>query len=92
MISKDTYIQRRKRLKKEVGDGIIVLLGNENSSMNFRDNWYHFTQDSTFMYFCAVSLDGLAAIFDCESGVETIYGNEPSIEEKIQTRSQQRHN
>jgi Xaa-Pro aminopeptidase len=85
MISKDTYIQRRKRLKKEVGDGIIVLLGNENSSMNFRDNWYHFTQDSTFMYFCAVSLDGLAAIFDCESGVETIYGNEPSIEDIVWT-------
>ena len=31
MFDKDTYIRRRRELKKLVGDGVIVLFGNNNT-------------------------------------------------------------
>lgn len=88
MFNKDTYTQRRNQLKKEVSNGLIVLLGNEESSMNFKDNWYHFRQDSSFLYYCAVSLPGLTAIFDCDSGKDVIYGDELTIDDIVWTGPQ----
>ncbi|MEP2026524.1 MAG: aminopeptidase P family protein [Reichenbachiella sp.] len=88
MFSKDTYIQRRNRLKKDVGNGLIVLLGNEESSINFKDNWYHFRQDSSFLYFCAVALPSLTAIFDCDSGEDMILGDELTIDDIVWTGPQ----
>lgn len=88
MFNKDTYTQRRNHLKKEVSNGLIVLLGNEESSMNFKDNWYHFRQDSSFLYYCAVSLPGLTAVFDCDSGEDVIYGDELTIDDIVWTGPQ----
>ena len=52
MFDKDTYIRRRRELKKLVGDGVIVLFGNNNSPANFPNNGYHpFRQDSSFLYY-----------------------------------------
>ena len=34
MFNKETYIQRRNRLKKEIGKGILLFLGNNESGMN----------------------------------------------------------
>ena len=53
MFSANTYIERRKKLKEQVGSGVILLLGNEDSSMNYKDNIYPFRQDSSFF----ISLD-----------------------------------
>jgi len=88
MFSIDTYIQRRHRLKKDVANGLIVFLGNEESSINFKDNWYHFRQDSTFLYFCAVALPSLTAILDCDSGEDTIFGDELTIDDIVWTGPQ----
>ena len=41
MFNKETYIQRRNRLKKEIGKGILLFLGNNESGMNYTDNTYH---------------------------------------------------
>ncbi|MGN1237189.1 MAG: aminopeptidase P N-terminal domain-containing protein, partial [Bacteroidaceae bacterium] len=49
MFSKETYIERRKALKNLVGNGLIVLLGNNNSPANYPNNCYTFRQDSTFL-------------------------------------------
>ena len=68
MFSKETYIQRREKLKRLVGQGIILLLGNEESSMNYKDNRYPFRQDSSFLYFIGLDRSGLAAVIDLESG------------------------
>lgn len=40
MFSKETYINRRTRLKKAIGNGILLFLGNNESSMNYADNTY----------------------------------------------------
>ena len=38
MFDKETYIRRRKQLKELVGDGLIVLFGNNISSANSPNN------------------------------------------------------
>ncbi|MDX9925532.1 MAG: aminopeptidase P N-terminal domain-containing protein, partial [Ignavibacteriaceae bacterium] len=49
MFDKKVYIKRREILKKKVKSGLILLLGNDESPMNYMDNTYHFRQDSTFL-------------------------------------------
>ena len=40
MFSKETYIRRRAELKKMVGNGIIVLFGNNEAPYNYPANCY----------------------------------------------------
>ena len=40
MFSKDTYIKRRSDLKKFVGNGVIILFGNNESPANYPANSY----------------------------------------------------
>lgn len=80
MFTKDVYQQRRERLIKSVGSGLILLLGNDESPMNYADNGYHFRQDSTFLYFFGLNRPDLAAVLDCETGESKIFGNELTVE------------
>ncbi len=80
---KETYINRRKRLKEIVGSGILLFLGNEESSSNFKDNWYPFRQDSTFLYFFGLNMPGLAAVIDIDRDLEIIFGDNLTVEETI---------
>lgn len=50
-MKKDTYIRRRTTLKKEMGSGLLLFLGNDEVGMNYADNTYRFRQNSTFLYF-----------------------------------------
>ena len=54
MFQAKTYIERRKVLKEKVGKGLILLFANDESSMNYTDNTYHFRQDSTFLYYFGI--------------------------------------
>jgi len=83
MFKPEIYIQRRALLKKSVGSGIILLLGNDESPMNYADNTYHFRQDSSFLYFFGLSFPGLAGVIDCDSGEETIFGNDFTVEDFV---------
>ena len=83
MFSKEIYVQRREKLKKSVGHGLILLLGNDESPMNYTDNGYHFRQDSTFLYFFGLNQPSLAGILDCETGEETIFGNDLTVEDFV---------
>ncbi|MBP1617396.1 MAG: Xaa-Pro aminopeptidase [Bacteroidetes bacterium] len=80
MFSKNTYIERRSRLKQKVEKGILLFLGNEESGMNYEENTYHFRQDSTFLYFFGLPYAGLNAIIDLDENKEIIFGDELSID------------
>ena len=82
------YENRRKVLKEKIKSGLILLMGNEEAGMNYKDNWYPFRQDSCFLYYFGINLSGLAAIIDAESGEETVFGNELSIEDIVWTGPQ----
>lgn len=83
MFGSEIYIRRRNRLRKSLGSGIILLLGNDESPMNYADNTYHFRQDSTFLYFFGLSFPGLASVIDCDSGEETVFGNDLTVEDFV---------
>ena len=58
MFSADTYIQRRERLRTQIDSGLVLLLGNALSPMNYVDNTYPFRQDSSFLYFFGLDEPG----------------------------------
>lgn len=81
MFSKDTYVSRRRQLMSDVQDGgLILLLGNEESSKNYKDNTYRFRQDSNFLYFLGQDQPHLAAVIDPETGETTLFGDDLSVE------------
>lgn len=85
MFDKKVYVERRSKLAKEVGGGIIVLMGNEDSSMNYRDNCYPFRQDSTFLYYVGIDNPGLVLVMNVDEGTETLYGKDLSLDDIIWT-------
>ncbi len=84
----NTYIERRNILKAKLPNSIILLLGNDESSSNFKDNWYPFRQDSTLVYYCGVSLNNLALLIDTNTGEEILFGEELSMDDIIWTGPQ----
>lgn len=85
LFDKSVYKNRRSVLKKNIESGLILFLGNEESSMNYKDNWYPFRQDSNFLYYFGLNTAGLAAIIDVDSGEEIIFGNELTIDDIVWT-------
>ena len=83
LFSQSTYTTRRQQLRQLVGDGVLVLLGNNDSPMNYPANAYKFRQDSTFLYFTGQHRDGLALVIDCTTGKETLYGDEIDIDDIV---------
>ena len=84
MFSKETYINRRARLKELVGDGVIVLFGNNESPCNYPGNaYYPFRQDSTFLYYFGQQRDGLVGVIDIDNNRETLIGDDIDIEDIV---------
>ena len=38
MFAKETYMQRRALLKKNLGSGVLLFLGNDECGLNYEDN------------------------------------------------------
>ena len=77
------YTQRREKLRQLVGDGLILIAGNEESAMNYKANTYHFRQDSSFLYYFGINKPGFYGICDSESGIDTLFGNDFDIDDII---------
>src|SRR5665647_1229018 len=83
MFNRETYIARRQHIKQNITNGIALILGNNDSPMNYADNTYHFRQDSSFLYLFGLDIKNLAAVIDIDSGEEIIFGDNVSIEDII---------
>ncbi|MBN1223789.1 MAG: aminopeptidase P family protein [Candidatus Aminicenantes bacterium] len=83
MFDANTYIQRRKKLREQMGSGLALLLGNDECPMNYPANPYHFRQDSSFLYFFGLDHPGLAGIVDVDEGKDIIFGDDVTIEDII---------
>ncbi|MBN2137090.1 MAG: aminopeptidase P N-terminal domain-containing protein [Sedimentisphaerales bacterium] len=88
MFAAGTYIKRRKRLQSDIQSGLILLLGNDESPMNYPDNAFSFRQDSTFAYFFGLYQPGLAAIIDVDEQRECVFGEDVTVDEVIWTGPQ----
>ena len=85
MFNAATYIQRRRRLKQDVGSGVLLFLGNNESPMNYADNQYPFFQDSSFLYFWGLDTPGLAAVLDVDEDRDLLYGDDPTLDDIVWT-------
>lgn len=83
MFSKETYINRRKALKELVGNGLVFILGNNDSPANYPNNCYTFRQDSSFLYFFGAKRDGLAGAIDIDNDKEYFLGNDIDIDDIV---------
>jgi len=83
MFKAETYVERRKLLRKSLGSGLIIFVANEESPMNYPANTYHYRQDSSFLYFFGLASPGLAAAVDADEGTDTLYGDDIGIEDII---------
>ncbi|MCR5470130.1 MAG: aminopeptidase P family protein [Prevotella sp.] len=84
MFNKETYIDRRKELKQLVGEGIIVLFGNNESPANYPANAYApMRQDSTFLYYFGQHRDGLVGVIDIDNDTEIIFGDDIDVEDIV---------
>ena len=83
MFEANIYSQRRARLKKQIGSGVLLFLGNQYSPMNYPANPYHFRQDSSFLYFFGLDSSDLAGVIDIEADQDILFGNDVSVDDII---------
>ena len=84
MFDKETYIRRRAELKKLVGNGIIVLFGNNEAPYNYPANCYApMRQDSAFLYYFGQHRDGLVGIIDIDNDEEWLLGDDIDVEDIV---------
>ena len=84
MFSKETYIRRRAELKKLVGQGVIVLFGNNESPANYPANSYApMRQDSSFLYYFGQHRDGLVGVIDIDNDEEWLFGDDIDVEDIV---------
>jgi len=88
MFNKETYVNRRKQLKSKFNSGILLFLGNEESSMNYLDNTYRYRQDSTFVYYFGLDYPGLVGIIDLDNDKDFIFGDDLTIDHIVWMGSQ----
>ena len=83
LFEEEVYVRRRAQLMAEVGEGIIIIMGNGEAPMNYKDNVYPFRQNSNFLYYFGINLPDLNAIIDIEAQNAVIYGHELTMDDII---------
>jgi Xaa-Pro aminopeptidase len=83
MFPSETYIDRRRNLREKISSGLILIPGNHESPMNFRDNPYPFRQDSSFLYYFGMDRPGLVALMDLDEDREWVFGDDMTAEEAV---------
>jgi Xaa-Pro aminopeptidase len=83
MFKSEVYISRRARLHKLMKSGLALFIGNIDAPMNYPANTYHFRQDSDFLYFFGLDLQGFTGLMDFDSGKDWIFGNDIDMDDII---------
>ena len=84
MFSKETYISRRQELKRLVGEGVVILFGNNEAPANYPANSYApMRQDSTFLYYFGQHRDELVGVIDIDNDEEWLFGDDIDVEDIV---------
>jgi Xaa-Pro aminopeptidase len=78
-----TYAERRRALASSVGDGIILLPGNDPAPMNYAGNVYAFRQDGSFLYYAGLDEPGLTLTIDAATGESVLHGYDPTMDDVV---------
>ncbi|MBX2814834.1 MAG: aminopeptidase P N-terminal domain-containing protein, partial [Saprospiraceae bacterium] len=84
--SANVYQNRREALAKQFeNQDVLIFPGNTFSPKNYHDNYYHFRQDSSFLYYAGLDLPDMALILDISTGKSMLYGHEVTIQDVVWT-------
>lgn len=83
LFDKNIYIERREVLKKQLGSGLVIFFGNNDSPVNYPSNIYKFRQDSSFLYYFGLHREGLVGVIDIDNDNEYLIGNDIDIEDIV---------
>jgi len=83
LFPRETYVERRAALKKVVGSGLLLFIGNDESGMNYAGNTYPFRQDSTFLYYFGSDYAGACALIDIDNDREILFADDLSIDDIV---------
>ena len=84
MFSKETYISRRQELKRLVGEGVIILFGNNEAPANYPANSYApMRQDSSLLYYFGQHREGLVGVIDIDNDEEWLFGDDIDVEDIV---------
>jgi len=83
MFNKETYIERRNLLKKNMKSGIILITGNSESSTDYTHNTYTFLQDGSFRYYFGIDRPDMFGVIDIDNNIEYIFGYDYTISDII---------
>ncbi len=83
MFNKDTYIQRRKQLRKDMQSGILLFPGNMEAACNYRANTYAFRQDSNFLYFFGLNHADYVGVIDVDNDQDWLFANDIDMDDII---------
>ncbi len=83
MFNAKVYKERRKKLREKVPGGLILLPGNQEASMNYPSNTYHFRQDSNFLYYFGIDQPDLAGVLDVDENKDYLFGDDVDIDSII---------
>jgi Xaa-Pro aminopeptidase len=80
MFNPEVYKARREQLRSMLSGGLVLLPGNDEASMNYPANTYHYRQDSDFLYYFGHDHDGLSGIMDVDEGNDILVGDDITID------------
>ncbi|MCS7037474.1 MAG: aminopeptidase P family protein [Saprospiraceae bacterium] len=83
MFSTETYTARRAELKRALGNGLALFVGNAEVGMNYAANPYPFRQDSTFLYYFGIDKPDLVAVIDVDNDREILFGDDLTLEDIV---------
>lgn len=83
MFKTEVYTDRRNRLKNEIKSGLVLIPGNTEASFNYPANFYHFRQDSNFLYFFGLDHPDFFGVIDIDEDKDYIFGNDVDIDDII---------
>jgi len=82
-MEKEAFIARRRDLRAALPDGVILVMGNDDSPRNYAANTYPFRQDASFIYYTGLHrLPSAALLIDPEGG-ERLFGTPPHPDDVI---------
>ncbi len=83
MFRPETYVERRKELKKLLGGGLLLIPGNDEAAFNYPSNTYKFRQDSSFLYYFGLDAPELFGIIDVDNDKDILFGNDRDVEDVV---------
>jgi Xaa-Pro aminopeptidase len=84
----EIYRQRRNRIRKDVGGGVILWIGHTLQPRNYADNTYSFRQNSHFLYYTGLSKPDLAVLSFPEADYDILFSKPTSIDDVVWTGPQ----